>query len=323
VSLALMRAGQAMLTRTFAPQELAGETVGLGEAGVAGFINGQALSANGLAGLFGKPTGLATSPELAAGQAVGAFATDFVFRGPVDAVRITAEATDAGGKPVRVEKTVPVRPYKSPIDYRAPLKGAWLMTALPGLKSHHRFNPPSEFAVDFFKAGPDGKIWHDSSELAANFYGFGADVLAAADGTVVTVLDGDIQDRAALIRKLGETPQAAGQRIQGYNMGRYAKDFARAAAGNLVVIRHELGGVVEYSAYGHLSAGIPVMVGQAVKQGQPIGKVGDTGDSAAVHLHFQVNAGPDPFTSKSLPVRFADVKDPTGIDDVMELVNAG
>ena len=144
-----------------------------------------------------------------------------------------------------------------------------------------------------------------------------------ANGTVVTVLDGDVQDRATLMRKPGETPQQAGQRIQKYNMGRYAKDFARAAAGNLVIIRHEQGGVVEYSAYGHLSAGIPVKVGQPVKQGQPIGKVGDTGDSAAVHLHFQVNAGPDPFTSKSLPVRFADVKDPSGIDDVLELVNAG
>ena len=126
-----------------------------------------------------------------------------------------------------------------------------------------------------------------------------------------------------LMRKPGETPQAAGQRMQAYNMGRYAKDFPRAAAGNLVVIRHEQGGVVEYSAYGHLLAGIPVKIGQVIKQGDLIGKVGDTGDSAAVHLHFQVNAGPDPFTSKSLPVRFGDARDPTGIDDVLELVSAG
>jgi hypothetical protein len=323
LTLSLIRAGQAVLTRNFSSEELVGDTAGLGEARVPGFVNGQALSPDGLSGLFGKPTVLATSAELTAGQAMGAFASDFVTRGPVDSVRVTAEATDADGKPVRLQRMVPVSPHKSPIDYRSPLKGQWLMTVLPSLKSHHRFNPPSEFAVDFFKAGPDGKIWHDSSDLAANFYGFGADVLAAADGVVVTVLDGDVQDRAMLMRKPGETPQAAGQRIQSYNMSRYARDFARAAAGNLVVIRHEQGGVVEYSAYGHLEAGIPVKVGQAVKQGQPVGKVGDTGDSAAVHLHFQLNAGPDPFTSKSLPVRFADIRDPTGIDDVLELVSAG
>lgn len=109
-----------------------------------------------------------------------------------------------------------------------------------------------------------------------------------------------------MTRHADETPQAAGQRIGAYNMRRIKSDFVRAVAGNLVTIRHQAGGTVEYSSYGHLKAGIPVHQGQEVRQGEVIGFVGDTGDSATVHLHFQLNQGPDPFTSASLPVQFSD-----------------
>ena len=91
-------------------------------------------------------------------------------------------------------------------------------------------------------------------------------------------------------------------------MARMKTDFVRALAGNLVIIKHEKDGILEYSSYGHLKAGIPVREGASVKQGDVIGAVGDTGDSPTVHLHFQVNAGPDPFSSASLPVTFADLR---------------
>jgi len=322
VTIDLLRAGQSLLTKHVTSADMAMDTGGLAETGVAGFVNGQVLSTSGLAGLFGKPTTFAKSATIEAGQALGTFGNAFVTKGAPDQVRVSVSARTAGGAPVKLERTIGVAEHKSAIQYQSPVKGTWLMTVMPGLRSHHRFNPPSEFALDFFKADADGRIWHDDSALAANFYGFGAEVLAAADGVVVAVTDGEVQDRAMLIRKPGEAPEAAGRRIQGYNFGRYMKDFPRAAAGNLVVVRHEQQGTIEYSAYGHLRAGIPVKVGQAVKQGEKIGEVGDTGDSAAAHLHFQVNAGPDPFTSKSLPVRLTGIQDPTGIDDVMETITA-
>ena len=317
----LSRKGQVVQTRFVSTEDVAGETAGLAEAGIAAFVNAQTLSTSGLAGLFGKPTALATSGEIDSGQAAGTFGNAFVSKGPVDRVRIIAEARSASGAPVRVEKSLLVAEHKSAITYRAPVSGNWLMTAMPGLRSHHRFNPPSEFALDFFRADAEGRIWHEDPMPAANFYGFGADVLAAADGTVVAVIDGEVQNRDILVRKPGEAADVAGRRMQSFNMGRYAEDFPRATAGNLVVIRHEAGSSVEYSAYGHLKSGIPVQPGQIVKQGDKIGSVGDTGDSAAAHLHFQVNAGPDPFTSKSLPVRLTNIQDPSGIDDVLETIS--
>ena len=73
-------------------------------------------------------------------------------------------------------------------------------------------------------------------------------------------------------------------------MQRFAQDFERAVAGNLVIIKHQLDDRVEYSSYGHLKTGsVTVKVGQSVRQGEKIAEVGNTGDSTLTHLHFQIN----------------------------------
>lgn len=96
-----------------------------------------------------------------------------------------------------------------------------------------------------------------------------------------------------------------GRRLQGMMMQAFQENARRAAGGNLITIRHEVDGYEEYSSYGHLKSGsILVKVGDAVESGQQIAAVGDTGDSPEVHLHFQVNAAPDAFTSKSIPFSF-------------------
>lgn len=54
--------------------------------------------------------------------------------------------------------------------------------------------------------------------------------------------------------------------------------------GNRVVIKHKNGYKTTYS---HLSS-ISVNSGQNVKKGQPIGVMGETGNSTGVHLHFEI-----------------------------------
>lgn len=76
----------------------------------------------------------------------------------------------------------------------------------------------------------------------------GSDVLAAADGTVVT---------------------------SGWNAGGY---------GNYITINHG-GGLV--TLYGHNSK-LLVSAGETVKKGQVIAKVGSTGNSTGPHIHFEV-----------------------------------
>lgn len=61
--------------------------------------------------------------------------------------------------------------------------------------------------------------------------------------------------------------------------------------GNYVVIKHSNG---TQTLYGHMSE-VLVQTGETVSRGQQIGKMGNTGRSTGVHLHFEVRGGKNPF----------------------------
>jgi murein DD-endopeptidase MepM/ murein hydrolase activator NlpD len=107
---------------------------------------------------------------------------------------------------------------------------------------------------------------------------YGADVFAVADGTVVSVQDG----------KPDATPGKA-------MTPKTLSDFG----GNHVML--EIAPKV-YAVYGHLQPGsLRVKVGNAVKVGAPLAKIGNTGPSLGPHLHFGLLNRPDMFTGRSLP----------------------
>ena len=49
---------------------------------------------------------------------------------------------------------------------------------------------------------------------------------------------------------------------------------------------------------------ICVAEGQQVRAGDPVARVGDTGNSTAPHLHYHLMDGPDLWTAKGLPSCF-------------------
>ncbi len=59
--------------------------------------------------------------------------------------------------------------------------------------------------------------------------------------------------------------------------------FQESGYGNYVRIKNEDG---TYSEYGHMNDKSPLKVGDKVKQGDTIGKVGNTGKSTGSHLHY-------------------------------------
>ena len=304
----VMSKGRALLTRNVQPDEMVGATQNLANAPFAEYVTGQLLNQDGLNGLFGRQVAFADSTLLRPSMVLAAMRIHFSVNFPVDSVRVSAAMTDESKHVVTVTKLVPLHAFTPRIPYHSPLAGTWLMQAVPGVQSHHRFNPSTEFAEDFFKIGPDGHVAHGNPLKAESFYGYGAPVLAAATGTVVVVIKDQSQDRAALIKDSKETMEHYLTRVDEVHMRNMAKNFRAANAGNLITIRHEHHGVTEYTSYGHLRSGsVKVHLGDQVAQGQVIAAVGDTGDSAEVHLHFQVNAGADAFTSKSLPAIFSNL----------------
>jgi murein DD-endopeptidase MepM/ murein hydrolase activator NlpD len=69
--------------------------------------------------------------------------------------------------------------------------------------------------------------------------------------------------------------------------------------GNSVIARLDDG---LYMLYGHLQAGsLKVKDGDRVRRGDPLGLVGNSGNSSAPHLHFRVMDGPSPLTSEGVP----------------------
>ncbi len=141
----------------------------------------------------------------------------------------------------------------------------------------NRIATAETFAVDYARV-KNNKLYDGDGTQNEQFYGFGADVVAVADGTVVAVQDGKPETTPFVPM----TPKSKA-------------DFG----GNQVIL--QLAPNV-YAAYLHLQPGtLTVKVGDTVKTGAPLAKLGNTGPSQGPHLHFSLLSKPDPFAGRSLP----------------------
>ena len=143
-----------------------------------------------------------------------------------------------------------------------------------------RIETGETFAVDWVKVKND-RIFDRDGKRAEQYYGFGEDVLAVADGVVVSIHDG-MPDQTPFL----------------FMVPKSKSDYG----GNNVM--EEIAPNV-FSWYAHLREGsITVKVGDAVKAGAPIGKLGNTGPSEGPHLHLGLLDKPDPLAGRSLPFVF-------------------
>jgi len=134
------------------------------------------------------------------------------------------------------------------------------------------------FAIDWLQL-EGTRFYAGDGTRNEDYFAFGAELLAVADGTVVFVRDGIPEETP------NEPPTTVHQPL----------DYG----GNEVVLELEPG---VFAFYGHMQPGsIRVQIGNVVKTGQVLGLLGNTGNSTAPHLHFQLADGPDILTATSLP----------------------
>ena len=143
-----------------------------------------------------------------------------------------------------------------------------------------RIETAETFAVDWGKVSND-RLYDGDGKRVEQYYGFGEDVFAVADGTVVYVNNG-MPD---------ETPSVL-------MVPKSKSDYG----GNNVILKIAPN---VFAWYAHLRQGsITVKVGDAVKAGASIGKLGNSGPSEGPHLHFGLLNMPDPIAGRSLPFVF-------------------
>jgi murein DD-endopeptidase len=183
---------------------------------------------------------------------------------------------------------------REPIAISSPLRGNhWLAGNGPSSTSgHRRALIPIEgraviaqrFAIDWVRIRNEGKTYQGDEKDNKNYYAYGSDALAVADGVVTEVKDGIPEN------------------IPGRD-SRAVPITLETVGGNHVIL--DIGGG-HFAFYAHLQPGsLRVKLGDKVRRGQVVGLVGNSGNSTEPHLHFHIENGSSPLGAEGLPYSLA------------------
>ena len=157
------------------------------------------------------------------------------------------------------------------------------VTAMYGING--KLQAAERFAADYIQIGPAGTVFSGERSDPRNWFGYGAKVRSMTAGVVSKAVD-NLPD------------QVPGQFPSGLPFAKFP--------GNQVVVADKRG---FSSVYAHLVPGsVRVQAGDRVRAGQVIGRLGNTGASAAPHLHFHVVNGRAAARSDGYPFEFGSFK---------------
>jgi murein DD-endopeptidase MepM/ murein hydrolase activator NlpD len=191
--------------------------------------------------------------------------------------RITYQV--AGEAKPRTVECAPTPVLTVAVRIAPPVAGSgWTALNGPDSSLHHRG------AVIAWKgrATISQRLAFDFGRTAGGETASGRPVLAVADATVVSVIDGLPDNVTSAV--IPAVPLKVEDMF-----------------GNRVTLDLGNGG---YATYGHLHAGLKVKAGDQVRMGQVLGNIGNSGHSSGPHLHFQITDGPDPIDSEGIPFVF-------------------
>jgi hypothetical protein len=198
-----------------------------------------------------------------------------------------------------------VAEVSDPVVVEFPLRGdGWMAVTTPAARipSHGTDLLGQRYAYDFVKVDErPGARFHRAGMLRTNLigvaaqecYAWGATVHAPVDGEVVRAVDGAAE--RTWIHPVNEIARSV------WNAWTFTSDRLDAILGNHVVMR--FGDM--YAAFVHLAPGtVAVSAGQPERVGDPLGRVGHTGNSTSPHLHFQLMDSLEVMRSRGIPCAF-------------------
>jgi murein DD-endopeptidase MepM/ murein hydrolase activator NlpD len=303
ISIELLRAGETLDARKLDAADVAHVADRSAKYQAAGLIAGVPFQFCGT-DMIGAGVTL-VGPALATNQAMLVMQQTFAFHGARDTLRVRVDG-DSDGRPVEVVASIPIVTGFSKNVYRFPLRGVWYAGVGPTFHTGHRWALPEEFAFDIAKLDTGGRTYRGDGAKFSDYYAYGADVRAAADGRVIAVETAQ-PENPDMMRKPTESQDAYAARVQQNQAALLAKGTS-GLAGNYVMIDHGGG---EYSLYAHMRPGsVRVHVGDQVRGGDVIGALGSSGNSTEPHLHFQLCDKPDPLMCAGIPINFTGIEIP-------------
>lgn len=231
----------------------------------------------------------ATRATIAAGMRGVLYLEVPVTKGTVPtAVRHRLTFTDSAGSRTLTTKDIPVTSEIAVIG--PPLRGgAWFAANGPGNASGHRRTVialngttgiAQRFAIDYVMVDSQFKTHRGDSLDNSKYYAHGVDVLAVDEGTVVAVKDG------------------LKENVPGIN-SRAVPITLETVGGNHIILDIGKG---RYAFYAHVQPGsLRVKLGDHVKRGDVLARLGNTGNSTEPHLHFHLADANSPLGSEGIP----------------------
>jgi murein DD-endopeptidase MepM/ murein hydrolase activator NlpD len=165
------------------------------------------------------------------------------------------------------------------LQLRLPVDGTWIV--IQGYRSDDSHRGNAAYALDLVAVDDEGRAHRRDGRQAQDWYTFGADVLASADGVVVRARDHVPDNRV----------------------------WGKAKDTNTVIIQHgEL-----FSEYVHLQRGsLRVRVGDAVTRGQVLARCGNSG-AETPHLHWALLSSVEPIRTRPATLARYEVRDANGV----------
>jgi hypothetical protein len=203
----------------------------------------------------------------------------------VDSAMVTLEAGGTSSSLV-----VPIGVYVQKTSLHFPIRGDFMIVTGHATAEGGHQERSQNFAFDAVGLGPHLELLRGDGTKNTDFVGYGLDVLATGDGVVVYARN-DVADNPA-------------NGNQDFGALLLLPDPPWGIAGNCIVIDHQNG---EFSLLAHMQPGsVRVKKGDYVRQGDVLGKLGNSGATTGPHLHYHLMDGPTLLRSDGLPARFTN-----------------